>query len=602
MLHFEDRTRIIQGGSESGEFILYWMRTAVRTDHNPALVTALELAQRHQKPLLVYHAISERYPYASARHHTFIMEGAKDIAKKFQALHIPYVFHVEREGHRGPHLETLAKRSIAVVTEDMPVPFLAHWTEALAERTLKNVYLVDTDCIVPMKLSKKAPTRAFQFRDRFKAEREHRLHNTTFPPLSSFEIPLAEISLPFEPVDLEHVSFGDILKDCAIDHSVLPVPHTKGGADAAQERWAHYKKTKLHRYHKERNNPLMPHSVSRMSAYLHYGMISSFQLATESLGYGAGGEKYRDELLIWRELAHHWCFHTAVPQHWMSLPQWARETLEQHQNDPREYTVDWQTLRHAQTEDTLWNACQTSLNLHGELHNNLRMTWGKQLLTWFDNPRKALRMTLDLNNRFALDGRDPSSYGGILWCFGLFDRPFTPPQNVWGTIRERTCEHHASRLNVDKYTQQITLSPFKQLSIRSNLSPFVTCLLQQTLALYNIELQYTGQDYLILPTDFGSSHQSKLIIASWIDADWLNKANETLTWTNTGNKHWQDLWSTIPQIDTDQATSNLRINNNSLELKTTCPIDQFQQAMGWIVTQLQPSTNTMVKPQQIQLW
>ena len=35
----------------------------------------------------------------------------------------------------------------------------------------------------------------------------------------------------------------------------------------------------------------------------------------------------------------------------------------------------------------------------------------------------ALKQTIHLNHKYALDGCDPSSYGGILWCFGQFDGP-----------------------------------------------------------------------------------------------------------------------------------------------------------------------------------
>lgn len=35
----------------------------------------------------------------------------------------------------------------------------------------------------------------------------------------------------------------------------------------------------------------------------------------------------------------------------------------------------------------------------------------------------AFKDTFHLNHKFALDGCDPSSYGGILWCFGQFDGP-----------------------------------------------------------------------------------------------------------------------------------------------------------------------------------
>ena len=59
----------------------------------------------------------------------------------------------------------------------------------------------------------------------------------------------------------------------------------------------------------------------------------------------------------------------------------------------------------------------------GELHNNVRMTWGKMLLPWVSSPEGALKMAVHLNHKFALDGCNPCSYSGILWCFGQFDAP-----------------------------------------------------------------------------------------------------------------------------------------------------------------------------------
>ena len=76
-----ERVRLVVPKSEfpSGEFVLYWMCTAVRTDENPALETAICLSKQLDLPLLVYHSVSERYPFASDRHHTFILEGARDV-------------------------------------------------------------------------------------------------------------------------------------------------------------------------------------------------------------------------------------------------------------------------------------------------------------------------------------------------------------------------------------------------------------------------------------------------------------------------------------------------------------------------------------------
>ena len=46
----------------------------------------------------------------------------------------------------------------------------------------------------------------------------------------------------------------------------------------------------------------------------------------------------------------------------------------------------------------------------------------------------AFATALYLNNRYFLDGRDPNSYAGVAWCFGLHDRPWAE-RPVFGKVR-----------------------------------------------------------------------------------------------------------------------------------------------------------------------
>lgn len=72
----------------------------------------------------------------------------------------------------------------------------------------------------------------------------------------------------------------------------------------------------------------------------------------------------------------------------------------------------------------------------GELHNNLRMKWGKAFLPWQATPDEAIAACCHVNHRYALDGCDPCSYGGILWCFGLFDKPMGADSTpIFGSLR-----------------------------------------------------------------------------------------------------------------------------------------------------------------------
>ena len=188
-------------------------------------------------------------------------------------------------------------------------------------------------------------------------------------------------------------------------------------------------------------------------------MVSPQRIAREAAEIdSAGADKYLDELLIWRELAYAFCFYRPDHGRIAALPDWAKETLADHEADPRPALHSWETLARGRTGDELWDAAQKSLLMHGELHNNVRMTWGKAVLSWTPNAKSALSAIVDLNHRYALDGRDPASYGGILWCLGQFDRPFPPEKPIHGTVRDRPSETHSERIDVKAY-RRITTRP-----------------------------------------------------------------------------------------------------------------------------------------------
>jgi photolyase PhrII len=449
--HLAERTRVLSDHDPSGEFVLYWLRTAQRAHDNPALDAALAAADQLGLPVFVYHALSERYPHASDRHHTFILEGALDVQAELKDRGVGTAFHLERPGHRGAHLVTLAQRAALVVTEDLPVPPLVKWTRRLHERVQTPVWVVDTACILPMMFVQEPVDRAFIFRKKYDARRKKQLRAgwSDHPVKQPAFIPS---DLPYEPVNLASQSTAELVAQCSIDHSVSPITATRGGTQAGYARWeAFCSGGGLEHYAARRNSPYVD-SVSRLSAYLHYGMISPFHLAEQARQMGGKGpEKWLDELLIWRELAHAWCAFQADVHSMEVLPDWALKTLRAHQGDTRHATYTDEQLHQAQTGDRLWDACQRSLLRHGELHNNVRMTWGKQVVQWAASPEQARRLLVELNNRYALDGRDPNSYGGLYWCLGLFDRPFKPEQPILGTVRGRSSAAHEQRIDIEAY-------------------------------------------------------------------------------------------------------------------------------------------------------
>jgi deoxyribodipyrimidine photo-lyase len=162
-------------------------------------------------------------------------------------------------------------------------------------------------------------------------------------------------------------------------------------------------------------------------------------------------EAFLDQLITWRELGFNQCTHERDYQSFASLPNWAQKTLTEHKNDARPQLYTRAQLEAAQSHDPIWNAAQRELVQEGRIHNYLRMLWGKKILEWSQAPEQALATAIYLNDRYALDGRDPNSYSGILWCFGRYDRAWGPVRPIFGTVRYMSSANTAKKLRLTKY-------------------------------------------------------------------------------------------------------------------------------------------------------
>jgi len=147
-----------------GEFVLYWMHHAVRGHENPALDVATALGNRLGLPVLVYQGLSGSHRYDNDRHHTFIIQGARDAHRELQERGVRAAFHLDREGDKPSPLRQLATRAAALVVEDFPARPFPRWTAGLAQRSPVAVIAVDCSCLVPMRAQPKRFTRAFDFR------------------------------------------------------------------------------------------------------------------------------------------------------------------------------------------------------------------------------------------------------------------------------------------------------------------------------------------------------------------------------------------------------------------------------------------------------
>ena len=89
----------------------------------------------------------------------------------------------------------------------------------------------------------------------------------------------------------------------------------------------------------------------------------------------------------------------------------------------------------------------------GWMPNPLRMLWGKAVIQWTRNAGEALTVLEHLNNKYALDGRDPSSYLNLLWVFGKFDRPFYR-RPIYGTVRYLSLTAARKKFDVEQVIER----------------------------------------------------------------------------------------------------------------------------------------------------
>jgi deoxyribodipyrimidine photolyase len=439
--------------------VIVWLKSSFRLHENPAIEVGRHIAAQHDLPLLIYHGIDERYPHASLRHHNMLLDAAVDMDEGSRKAGLRYVLHVAREGHRPSVMKAFSQSASCIITDLFPLPPWTDWVETIAASAACPVFDVDCHCVIPMPLFGKSVDRPYKFRDATKRMRKQRLQ-ASWPVCEAKPEPYTG-PLPFEPVNvienvknLEH-RFS-LLRTCSIDPTVLPVWHERGGERAALSKWQAFYDKGLNGYAKRRNNAADSTGVSRLSAAFHYGFISPMRVAREAAAVGTkSAEKYLDELLIFREHPWHHIYAATDPYDSSNLPEWALQSWRETSDDPRVVQLKDHEMEYASSPLELWNLCQHSLLRHGELHNNLRMTWGKAIPLWTESLEHSLHIGQMLNDKYALDGRDPSSVVGIQWCHGLFDRPFYPSMQVMGVVRKRDVVTHASRLDVDRYGTHI---------------------------------------------------------------------------------------------------------------------------------------------------
>jgi len=260
-------------------------------------------------------------------------------------------------------------------------------------------------------------------------------------------------------------NWEEVLKSIKAPKLINYKPIVKSGENEAKKVLKDFINFKLENYAKDKNDPVKT-ALSNLSAYLHFGQISSLRVALNinktiksrhapTSDLDISKQNFFEEMIIRKELSDNFCFYNKNYKNLTGAKNWAQKTLNNHDQDIREIIYTLEELEHSKTHDPAWNAAQKEMVSFGKMHGYMRMYWAKKILEWTLSPEKALEYAIYLNDKYSLDGYDPNGYVGILWSItGLHDKPwFNRP--IFGQIRYMNYNGLKRKFKIERYIEKL---------------------------------------------------------------------------------------------------------------------------------------------------
>ncbi len=425
--------------------VVYWMQREQRVIDNHALLYAYNLSVELKSELLVIFCLVDDYLNATLRHYDFMLKGLMDVEARLNELNVKVLMlKGEPETEIPAFLQSL--NTGAIVTDFNPLKLPRYWQNKINEKINVSFCVVDSHNVVPCRVaSNKREYAAYTLRRKI---------DKVLPDFLYEDIGAISIH-PFNKV-IKCNNWGNAFDNLRCDTSVGVVMEISPGETLAEAVLDNFIKTGLNIYEENSNDP-NANALSRLSPYLHFGQISSRKVAQRILKSNAdeiNKGAFLEQLIIRKELADNFCFYNNDYDNIYGIPDWAMKTLQLHVTDEREYLYSLDIFENAQTHDELWNAAQRQLVNTGIIHSYVRMYWAKKILDWCETPEKALEIAIYLNDKYALDGRDPNGYTGIMWSIcGVHDRPW-PERPVFGKIRYMNDKGCKRKFDVKKYIEK----------------------------------------------------------------------------------------------------------------------------------------------------
>ncbi len=414
----DSRITIAKKTPTQGGFVLYWMSREQRVCSNFALLAALEYGVSRSIPVVVALCVSADFLGALPEAFAFMGEGLKEVEEALKAKNIPFrLLYGEPPVAVADFARSIGAEAVFVDSD--PLKIKKVWNRQFLGLFDGSVFEVDSRCVVPARLvSQKKEFAAYTIRPKITKLLPDFLKQAVDIPVQSGK-PEFYIN--------DYSRFEGLPKNRFL----------RGGYSEAKRLLGLFLSKKLDGYAAYKNDPTKDF-CSDLSPYLHFGQISSLEVALAVKGVEANEESkasFLEELIVRRELAENFCLYCEDYDNENSMEPWAKANAAITDMEPREYIYSPDEFEGGKTHDPLWNAAQDELKLKGKIHGYMRMYWAKKILEWTPSTKEAYRVAVHLNDKYALDGRDPNGYAGIAWSIGgVHDRAW-PSRAVFGKVR-----------------------------------------------------------------------------------------------------------------------------------------------------------------------
>tara|TARA_B100001248_G_scaffold79784_1_gene57853 strand:+ start:31550 stop:32929 length:1380 start_codon:yes stop_codon:yes gene_type:complete len=421
-------------------FVAYWMSSSQRVYYNYSLNESLKLAKKLKVLHKTFFIYNSQHYNSLSRHLEFMLNGLKEVNNQLNSLGHQLYFY----NYSNSLMKSILKDCVSLVVDSTYTNRAKKYQKKIFDNLDINIYSVDNLYLPVKRVSDKQEYSAATFRKKYYTELKDKLHIHKFKiPLLLKEVDSIKIQNNFTNIINKEINY--LKTDEFIDKKVINI----SGPISAENEIDSFIDSNFDSYEENCSNPEYIKN-STISRFLHYGQITASQIISKLNKNISIEHPFLEQLLIRRELAYNFTSYNDNYNNYKSLPSWALNTLEKHLTDKREYIYELSDFEFAKTHDKYWNAAQIQLLTTGYIHGYMRMYWGKKILEWTPGYKDGIEIALYLNNKYQLDGRNPNSYVGVLWCFGLHDRAWRE-RNVYGKIRYMNDNGLRRKFNIERY-------------------------------------------------------------------------------------------------------------------------------------------------------